>query len=68
MSMIKRSSQGPHKAAQDPPDRFQMITILRNAMKTKKNHDFEMALDALGKLPNINKGSPMAPQSGQEMA
>ena len=31
-------------------------------------NDFEMALDALGELPNIKTGSPMAPQSGQEMA
>ena len=43
-----------------------------NAQKCHKKqwffNDFEMALDALGELPNINKGSRMAPQSSQEMA
>ena len=43
-----------------------------NAQKCNKNqwffNDFEMALNALGGLPNVAKGSPMAPQSSREMA
>ena len=43
-----------------------------NAPKCKKKqwffNDFEIALDALGELPNVAKGSPMAPQSSREMA
>ena len=40
---------------------------VNNATQLEFFIDFELALDALGELPNVNKGSPMAPQSDQEM-
>ena len=62
---LSRTPQGcPGPPRQVPDD--------RNAQKCCKNtwffNGFEMALDALGELPNVKKGSPMAHQSGQKMA
>ena len=43
-----------------------------NAQKWNKNqwffNDLKIALNALGGLPNVAKGSPMVPQSSQEVA
>ena len=64
-----KTPRGPHEAAWDPPKE---VPDDLNARKCYKNlwffNDFEMALNALGGLPNVAKGSPMAPQSSREMA
>ena len=60
------------RTPQDCPGSPRQVPDDSNAQKCNENqwffNDFEMALDALGELPNVNKGSPMAPQSSREMA